>query len=113
MASHFYKLGGDLTGASGLSFRTQIKYFRSYFTVNPHTCHVLWLRIKVSQGTNVQRHHLLWGLYFLSKYPRVLQLKKIFGVSIKTFRKHAFHAIRRLAELKIVRFLLLYFYFII
>ena len=102
MASDFCKLGSTITGASNLSYRTQIQQFKTHFGINPSTCHVLWKRINCAYNVIVSKTYLLWSLYFLCVYPKVKVIRKVFEVDVKTFRKHARKIIFHIKNLKIV-----------
>ena len=102
MATAFYKLGGKITGNTGLSFRTQSKSFKTHFGVNPHTCLVIYEKIKTQFSVVISREYFLWTLYFLCCYPKVKVMRKIFGVDVKTFRKHTSNIIWYLKRLNIV-----------
>ena len=102
MASVFYKMGSTITGASGLSFKTQIKAFRTHFGVNPHVCNVIYKKIKTEFNVVVCRIYLLWSLYFLCSYPKVKVIRKMFSVDVKTFRKHTSRIIVYIKRLNVV-----------
>ena len=102
MATAFYKLGGKITGNTGLSFRTQSKSFKTHFGVNPHTCLVIYEKIKTQFSVVISREYFLWTLYFLCCYPKVKIVREIFGVDAKTFRKHTSNVIWYLKRLNIV-----------
>ena len=102
MASVFYKLGSDLLGTSTLSYKSKLLNFRRHFGASPHTCDVIHKKIKKQHKNDVSKLYLLWSLYFLCEYPKVKTMRKIFGVDVKTFRKHATHIIIYIKNLKIV-----------
>ena len=102
MASVFYKLGSDLLGISNLSYKSKLLNFRRHFGVSPHTCDVIHKKIKKQHKNDVSKLHLLWSLYFLCEYPKVKTIRKIFGVDVKTFRKHTTYIIIYIKNLKIV-----------
>lgn len=86
--SKFYKLGATITGSEGLSHNTQLKQFKHHFGVNPHDCNAIMDRIRQELNFVVYQMHLLWSLCFLCCYPKVKVMRKMFGVDVKTFRKH-------------------------
>lgn len=102
MASKFCKLGAAITGSEGLSYNTQLKQFKHHFGVNPHVCTVIMDRIKQEFNFVVYRMYLLWSLCFLCCYPKVKVIRKMFGVDVKTFRKHAGKIICCIKNLKVV-----------
>ena len=102
MASVFYKLGSDLLGTSNLSYKSKLLNFRRHFGVSPHTCDVIHKKIKKQHKNDVSKLYLLWSLYFLCEYPKVKTIRKIFGVDVKTFRKHTTYIIIYIKNLKIV-----------
>ena len=102
MASIFTEIRCQINGASNLSLKTKIKYFRSYFLTSPVTCEHIWRKISYKTPQYFSRQHLLWELYFLLKYPTVTQIKKLFDVEYNTFKKYAFKIIRLLKELRVV-----------
>ena len=59
MATAFYKLGEKITGNTGLSFRTQSKSFKTHFGVNPHTCLVIYEKIKTQLSVVISREVFL------------------------------------------------------
>ena len=101
MASVFYKLGSDLLGTSTLSYKSKLLNFRRHFGVSPHTCDVIHKKIKKQYKNDVSKLYLLWSLYFLCEYPKVKTTRKIFGVDVKTFRKHTTCVVACVKNLKI------------
>ena len=102
MASVFYKLGSDLLGTSTLSYKSKLLNFRRHFGVSPHTCDVIHKKVKKQHKNDVSKLYLLWSLYFLCECPKVKTMRKIFGVDVKTFRKHTTYIIIYIKNLKIV-----------
>ena len=102
MASVFYKLGSSIIGTTGLSFKTQAKLCRQHFGINPHSTAVTHMRIKKELKMDVSKTYLLWSLYFLSWYPKVKTIRKVFGVDQKTYRKHTSQIIICIHLLKVV-----------
>ena len=102
MASQFLKLGSTITGATNLCFKTRTKQFKVHFGINPGTCKILHNRLYREFGVRVSRLHLLWSLYFLCMYPKVKAIRKLFGVDVKTFRKHTRKIIFYFKHLEVV-----------
>ena len=102
MTSKLYKLGANITGSVGLSYESQMKSFKHHFGINPLACNVIYERIKAEQNAEISRLDFLWALYFLCCYPKVKMIRKLFGVDVKTFRKHTGKIILYIKNLKVV-----------
>ena len=59
MASDYCKLGSAIIGESGLSFRSQAKTFKTYFSVNSRTYFLMHEKIKREFRVVAHKKHLL------------------------------------------------------
>ena len=104
MTSDFFKLDIEITGSAGLCFQAQKKAFKNHFGVNPRVCACIHKRIKIQFSVSVGKIFMLWSLYFLCCYPKVKTIRKLFGVDVKTFRKHTSEIIWHMKKLKVVSY---------
>ena len=102
MASVFYKLGSSILGTTNLSFKTQAKSHHQKFGINPHSTTATHKRMKKELKMDVSKIYFLWSFYFLSCYPKVKTIRKVFGVDQKTYRKHTSQIIIYIRLLKVV-----------